>query len=137
LRLAFGDGFDVRVQMPLALGKMSQPDPDIAVVVGTFRDYEAVHPTTAVLVVEVSDTTLGYDRNTKAVMYARANVPEYWILNLNERLLEVHRNPSRAADEEDRVWYADVERLKESDSVSPLSRPGHSIVVSSLLPRSR
>jgi Uma2 family endonuclease len=136
LREVFGSGFDVRVQMPLALGAMSQPDPDIAVVVGSFRDYESVHPSTALLVVEISDTTLGYDRNAKAAMYGRANIPEYWILNLNERVLEVRREPVEWAADSIGVSYSSVTRLNESESVSPLARPMHQVVVSSLLPRS-
>src|SRR5690348_15524163 len=91
LRLAFPSGYDVRVQGPLALGGRNEPEPDIAVVVGSMRDYFGAHPTTAVLVVEVSDTSLAYDRTTKTGIYARAGIAEYWIINLVDRVLEVHR----------------------------------------------
>ena len=94
LRAVFGAGFDVLIQMPLALGPHSQPEPDLAVVVGNPRDYNEAHPTTAVLVVEVSDTTLSYDRETKGSLYAAAGIPEFWILNLVDRQLEMHREPS-------------------------------------------
>ena len=93
LRAVFGAGFDVRTQLPLALGQRSQPGPDVAVVVGAPRDYTEAHPTTAVLVLEVSDTTLSYDRETKGSLYAAAGIPEYWILNLVDRQLEMYRHP--------------------------------------------
>ncbi len=93
LRAAFGPGFVVRAQLPLALGEYSEPEPDVAVVVGGPRDYAKAHPTTAVLVVEVSDATLAFDRNVKASLYAAAGIPEYWIVNLVHRQLEVHCDP--------------------------------------------
>jgi Uma2 family endonuclease len=62
--------------------------------VGNPRDYAAAHPTTALLVVEVSETTLRYDREAKGSLYAAAGIPEYWILNLVDRQLEMHRDPS-------------------------------------------
>src|SRR5919198_1146345 len=66
LRTLFGAGYVVRVQGPLDLSPTSQPEPDIAVVRGTIRDYAGAHPTTALLVVEVSDSTLAFDRGEKA-----------------------------------------------------------------------
>jgi Uma2 family endonuclease len=94
LHTTYGDGFLVRVQLPLALGQYSEPEPDVAVVAGSPRDFVAAHPTMAVLVIEVSDTTLSYDRETKGSLYAAAGIPEYWILNLVDRQLEMHRAPS-------------------------------------------
>ncbi|MGI9334733.1 MAG: Uma2 family endonuclease, partial [Gammaproteobacteria bacterium] len=64
-------GFHVRVQMPLALDDSSEPEPDLAIVSGNPRDYSRAHPGSAALVVEISDTTLSYDRNTKKRLYAR------------------------------------------------------------------
>ena len=61
LRLAFPKGYDVRTQMPLALDDMSEPEPDVAVVPGSPRDYLDDHPTTAVLIVEVARVSLGMD----------------------------------------------------------------------------
>ena len=67
--------------------------------VGSFNDYKRTRPITAVLVVEVSDTTLKMDQTGKAASHARAGIPEYWIVNLNERVLEVHRLPERMPDQ--------------------------------------
>ncbi len=83
----------VRVQLPFAIGERNMPEPDFAIVTGDPQDYEKNQPETATLIIEVSDSTLTYDRTTKAKLYARAAVPDYWILNLNERILEIYRNP--------------------------------------------
>ena len=80
LRRAFGSGFHVRVQHPLAADNYSEPEPDVAVVKGSIRDYMDAHPTSAVLVVEVSHESLRYDRTVKQLLYARCGIPEYWIL---------------------------------------------------------
>jgi Uma2 family endonuclease len=63
LRAVFGAGFEVRTQMPLALDSYSEPEPDVAVVPGSPRDYRDAHPSSALLVVEVTDSTLAYDRD--------------------------------------------------------------------------
>src|SRR5438309_1973038 len=84
LRGLFGPGHWVRVQMPLALSINSEPIPDVAVVPGTPRTFTG-HPTNALLVVEVSDTTLSYDRNRKAPLYAQGGIADYWVVDLNGR----------------------------------------------------
>jgi Uma2 family endonuclease len=93
LRRIFSTGYTLRGQAPLALDEHSEPESDIAVVEGAIRDFVSAHPQTAVLVVEVADSTLQYDRTTKARLYARNSIPEYWIVNLQERRLEVYRHP--------------------------------------------
>lgn len=75
LRVAFGAGFWVRIQLPLAFGLGSDPEPDVSVVTGRFEDYTN-HPTAAVLVVEVRDATLGTDRTGMMSLYAAAGVPD-------------------------------------------------------------
>src|SRR6266542_3659840 len=65
LRAAFGPGWEVRVQGPLALDEESLPEPDVAVVPGTFRDYVNDHPSGPALVVEVSESSLALDRDDK------------------------------------------------------------------------
>jgi len=137
LRAAFGAGFDVRPQGPLALGLSSEPEPDIAVVHGSFRDYEDDHPTSALLVVEVSESTLVYDRTTKASLYASAHIADYWILNLVEDLVEVYRSPKPDPTAPFGASYGQVTLHKRGDVVSPLSAPQASIRVDDLLPRRR
>ena len=90
---AFGNGFWVRSQLPLALNDLSEPLPDLAVVPGKPRDYSE-HPSTAQLVVEISDSTLSYDRRQKQSLYAMSGLPEYWIVNLVDRQVEVYRTPT-------------------------------------------
>ncbi len=92
LERAFGAGHCVRVQLPLHVDDTSEPEPDLAVVPGTPRDYDS-HPRTALLVVEISDTTLGFDRGRKRELYAHAGIQEYWIVNLLDYRVEVHRFP--------------------------------------------
>ena len=80
LRLAYSRDYTVRIQLPLVLDPDSEPEPDVAVVVGKPRDYRKAHPTTAVLAVEVADSSLVKDRTEKAQLYARHGIIEYWIM---------------------------------------------------------
>ena len=121
LRIAFGAGFDVRPQGPITLGPDSEPEPDIAVVPGSFRDYEDEHPTSALLVVEVSESTLAYDRTTKASLYASAHIADYWILNLVEDLVEVYRSPQPNSTAPFGAHYGQITRHERSDFISPLT----------------
>lgn len=127
LRSVFSTGHDVRVQAPLALLHDSEPEPDVAVVHGSFRDYRDHHPERAVLVAEVSDTSLEFDRTRKAAMYARGGVPEYWIVNLVDRQLEVYRDPREGAYVTRQVFIA-------GDVIAPVANPAAHIQVASLLP---
>ncbi|HEX3127775.1 MAG TPA: Uma2 family endonuclease [Thermoanaerobaculia bacterium] len=127
LQRIFSSGFDVRGQMPLALGRDSEPEPDVAVVPGDALDYTRAHPTNAVLVVEVADKSLGHDRQRKLPLYARSGIPEAWILNLRERTLEVYREPSEGL-------YRSRVSLVDEDTISPLARPDAVIPVSELMP---
>ena len=124
---AFGDGYVVRIQMPLVLGRDSDPEPDVAVVAGTTRDYADAHPQTAALVVEVAESSLEYDRTTKGPLYAESRIPEYWIVNLVDGQLEVYRKPEGSAYRERRV-------LGVSESVEPLAAVGVELRVADLLP---
>lgn len=134
LRRAFLSGHDVRNQMPLVFGPRNKPEPDVAVVVGSFDDYKRKHPTTAVLVVEVSDSTLALDRTTKAAVYARAGIEDYWIVNLPDSVLEVHRQPAAMADQPLGYHYRSITRLIPTDTIAPLSLPDAVITIRSLLP---
>ena len=84
----------VRAQLPIIVDDYSIPEPDIAVVPGGPLDYLESHPDTAALLAEISDTTLRTDQGSKLKIHARSGLPEYWIVNLNERQLEVYREPS-------------------------------------------
>jgi Uma2 family endonuclease len=133
LEPAFGPAFWVRMQGPLHFGRYSAPEPDVAVVPGGPRDYSD-HPTTALLVVEVSESTLAYDRNRKAGLYARHGIADYWIVNLIDMQLEVRRNPVPDPGWRHRFRYADVQVLGPGDRVTPLALPGVAVAVSDLLP---
>jgi Uma2 family endonuclease len=127
LRSLYREGYYVRVQMPLAIDGDSEPEPDIAVVTGRPRDYRNAHPHTAVLIVEVADHSLSYDRGQKKTVYARNKIPEYWIVNLAENSLEVYRNPTQDS-------YQFQMILHPPDLVSPLTQPQVAIAVADLLP---
>jgi Uma2 family endonuclease len=83
----------LRPQLPLTLPDDSEPEPDLAVVRLADARSREHHPRTALLVVEVAGDSLRLDRQTKAALYARAGIPEYWIVNLAESTVEVHRDP--------------------------------------------
>jgi Uma2 family endonuclease len=88
-----GDGFRVLSQLPLTLSDDSEPEPDLAIVEAREASSTERHPGSAVLVVEVAGDSLRLDRRTKAGMYARNGIPEYWIVNLAEAVVEIHADP--------------------------------------------
>jgi Uma2 family endonuclease len=133
LRMAFGAGFWIRTQVPLNLSDATDAEPDISVVQGKPRDYPE-HPTTALLVVEVSETTLDYDRDRKGSLYAAAGLADYWIINLIDSQLEVYRNPIVDPAEPFGYRYADKLILGRGDSIAPLAAPHASIAIADLLP---
>jgi Uma2 family endonuclease len=134
LRTILGTGYDVRVQGPLDLSPSSQPEPDIAVVRGNVRDYASAHPTTALLVVEVSESSLRFDRGEKASLYASADIPEYWIVNLLDRCLEVYRDPVPMTGQPYGYGYRTCTHYFVADVVVPLAAPQGTIKVADLLP---
>ena len=134
LRAIFAVGFVVRVQFPLALGEYSEPEPDFAVVAGTGRGFADAHPTSALLAVEVADTTLSFDRETKASLYAGAGIPEYWSLNLVHRQLEMHREPGPMPDTVYGFGYRTRTVALPGDIVTGPGLPGASLAVADLLP---
>lgn len=128
----FGQGYEIRPQAPLRLGGANEPEPDIAVVVGSVSDYAAEHPTSAVLVVEVADSSLRFDRTTKLRLYAENGIEDYWILNLKQRQLEVYRTPQ--GDSPEGFSYGEKLVFKEDEFVAPLAKPNAQIKVADLLP---
>ncbi len=129
----FKPGFRIKVQAPLNLGRHNQPEPDLAVLVRG-EPMAPVHPESAALLIEVSDSTLRKDRKIKAHLYARAGVPDYWIINLVDRQLEVHRKPGAEPERRGRFRYAEVTVVAEAGRMAPLAAPGSMIAVADLLP---
>lgn len=117
LQLAVGRTYLVRVQNPLSLGEHSEPQPDIAVVKD--KSYADSHPVAedVLLVVEVSDTTLQYDRDVKLSLYARHGIPEVWLLDVNAGELTIHREP-------DAGQYRLIRKPATTDTVAPTLVPG-------------
>jgi Uma2 family endonuclease len=134
LRAAFGPGWEVRPQGPIALDAESEPEPDVAVVPGSTRDYRDGHPAHAVLVVEVAESSLRRDREEKGSLYARAGIADYWIVNLVDRVLEVFREPVLEPAAPFGWRYLSVTAYGHEGSVAPLAAPGSRIPVADLLP---
>jgi Uma2 family endonuclease len=115
----------VRSHSPLAVSDDSEPEPDIAVV--RAGNYRSGHPQQALLVVEVAETSLRKDRSIKSALYATADIPEFWIVNLAENVVEVHRHPS------DRR-YTIIERIEREGTLTAEAFPQVRISVADLLP---
>lgn len=130
----FRSGYWVRGQGTLDLSPSSMPDPDVAVVVGDPANPEPDLPTTALLVVEVSDSSLSDDRNWKASLYASAGIADYWILNLQDNQLEIRRDPKKDKTQDFGYGYATLRTLVSGDLASPLAAPTAQIPVADLLP---
>ncbi|MBX3025001.1 Uma2 family endonuclease [bacterium] len=125
---AVGGRGAIRMQQPFIASPFSVPEPDVAVVPGTLRDYAAAHPTAALLVVEVSSSSLKQDRLSKSRVYAGAGVPEYWILNLRDECVEVFRDP----DVGQRV-YTDGTIARRGDTLRMVGVPA-AVAVDDLFP---
>src|SRR5205823_3839971 len=111
-----------------------QPQPDVAVVVGDPRDYASKHPTTAVLLIEVSDSSLRQDRRVKAHRYTQVGIADYWIVNLVDRQLEIHRHPGPDPQRKGQYRYADLTIVPATGAATPLAAPGAVIAAADLLP---
>jgi Uma2 family endonuclease len=105
----------------------SEPKPDVMVCSDPNRSSYGTNRTRVLLVIEVAESSLGYDRGEKAVLYAEAGVPEYWVVNLVDRELEVFRDPGEGR-------YRQDFRAAASDRVSPQPWPDVEIEVSALFP---
>jgi Uma2 family endonuclease len=134
LSVAFGEGWLIRAQMPVALDDESQPEPDVAVVPGDPRSYRDAHPTRPVLVLEVALSRLAFDRERKGSLYARAGLAEYWIVNLPDRRLEVYREPVPDTAAPFGWRYGAALALGPQERVAPLAAPSATITVADLLP---
>ncbi len=134
LRVVFARGWVVRGQAPIALDDESEPEPDVAVVPGTRRDYREGHPRRPVLALEVAESSLASDRRIKGSLYARAGIADYWIVNLVDHLVEVHRDPVPDSAAAYGWVYRSVEHHGPGAVLSPLALPGARVAVADLLP---
>jgi len=126
---AVGARAAVRVQVPLVVGRLSLPEPDVAVVPGHLRDYSTRHPTSALLVIEVADSSLVQDRLTKGAIYAAGGIPDYWIVNLRTRTVEVFRAPDPEA-----ARYRQTTTAAAGTRLELVALPGVTVLVDDLLP---
>ena len=127
LKIAFGNGFVIRVQLPFSVGADSEPEPDAAVVPGRPRDYVRAHPNSALLIVEVADSSLAYDLGEKASLYSEAGVADYWVADPVSGRLHVHRGPAPSG-------YQSVVVLSPGTRIRPLHPQASEVEVADLLP---
>jgi len=124
LVLALEGRAGVRCQSSFAALEFSEPEPDFAVV--PLGEYDLDHPSQAHLIIEVAESSLAKDRGRKLRLYASCAVPEYWVVNLPERCIEVYTEPSPSA-------YARVERYERGQSIALLAFPDVAFAVSDIL----
>lgn len=134
LRAIVPPGWIIRLQAPVSLDDESEPEPDLIVVPGRPGDYRESHPALPTLLVEVSESSLDFDRTEKGSLYARAAVTDYWIVNLVEGVVEVYRNPVTDVSAAFGWRYRSVTRLAPPTTVAPLAFSGERIAVADLLP---
>jgi Uma2 family endonuclease len=134
LRTVFSTGYHVRNQMGLGIGKRTDPGPDLAVVPGVRADFLNEHPQTAILVVEISESTLAIDLRVKPDLYALAGVPEYWVVDLVNRRVIVHRDPIPDAESPRGFRYASIISYTADASIAPQAKPTSTVQINSLLP---
>ncbi len=135
-RRAFDGQAAIRGQSAIKLNESSRPEPDLVLARGVEEDYPD-HPVPAdlLLVLEVSDSTLSFDRRTKASAYARAEIVEYWIVNITERQLEIHRGPQRDSAMPFGWGYSVRLIVPESGRAATLWQSEVEFAVADLLPR--
>ena len=129
LRDLLGNQAAIYTQDPIALDDNSEPEPDIAVVRIDPFDYATHHPTPSevYLIIEVADSSLTFDREIKAQIYARSGIADYWVLNVGDRQLHVFREPTENG-------YQSEVILAETASISPIEFPAFNIAIQEMLP---
>lgn len=134
LRRALGEAWQIDSQLPIALDDASEPEPDVAVVPRDDAAYRDAHPSRPALIVEVAESSYRIDHGYKASLYARAGVPEYWIIDVVRETVEVHRTPE-ASSEAIHGWrYAGIDTLRTPATVTLLIASERPILVAELLP---
>jgi Uma2 family endonuclease len=115
---------NVHIQGPFAALDLSEPEPDVAVV--PTGDYDTAHPDRAYLIIEVAESSLSFDRGTKLRLYAKCGVPEYWIVNLQDRVIEVYTEPAGET-------YARSARYERGESLRPIQFPDLEVRVTDVM----
>lgn len=128
LNRKLGDAVIVSVQNPVRLNDFSEPQPDLALLKPRQDFYSKSHPNAenVLVVIEVSDSSLNYDRNVKLPLYARAGIPEAWLMVLTKEIIEVHSHPKNGK-------YQKVQRLKRGKTLTSPALAGFSCRVEDLL----
>lgn len=125
---AFGDSAQVDAQNPVHLDEYNEPQPDVELLVDRPGFYRSGHPEAAdvLLFVEVDDSSVEVDRKIKIPLYARASIPEVWLVDLNDNAIIVYRNPAPEG-------YRTTHTARRGDWISPLAFPGREIAVAAIL----
>ena len=129
LEAVFGAGHLILTHSPLHASPGSVPEPDVSVLEVSEEAYLSRDRDDALLVVEVSETSLRFDRTRKAPLYAQSGIPEYWVVNLIEKVVEVYTDPDPANAE-----YRSIRLLRAGDVLVPRAAPDAEIPVADLLP---
>ncbi len=118
----------IGVQDPIGLGERSEPQPDLALLRPRPDDYASAHPgpDDVLLVVEVAETSVDYDRNVKMPLYARVGIPEAWLVALADKWIEVYQEPSP-------VGYLSMRRVLPGASLASQAFPDAAVAVSEIL----
>lgn len=118
----------VRIQNPIHINEYSEPQPDIALLIPRSDFYAEAHPTSndVLLIVEVSDTSLEYDRRVKLPLYASALISEVWLIDILKQRIEIHREPSKNL-------YQEIRYIQRGQSLSPLHFPAVSLNAEEIL----
>ncbi|CAN5923366.1 hypothetical protein BH11MYX4_BH11MYX4_55950 [soil metagenome] len=114
----------VRIQQPFLAADDSEPEPDVAVV--PLGDYHLGHPDQALLLIEIAASSLRKDRLVKAPLYAASSVREYWIVNVPERVIEVHRGPTAGG-------WASVTRHEHGETIAPEAFPDVNVRIADVI----
>ncbi len=119
----------IRIEQPVVLDDASEPEPDVAVVRLDPLDYADHHPTPSevYLLIEVADSSLKYERETKGKAYARSGIADYWVLDVIDRKLHVFREPAQEGYQSEVIF-------SQESSVSPLQFPTLEIALQDMLP---
>lgn len=121
------DEYRLRPQLPATLDDWNEPEPDFAIVRTEATRGKKNHPDHALVMIEVADSSLRYDRTRKAALYARRRIPEYWIVNVTERAIEVHRDPDAAGKR-----YRVTEILRAGQTLESAAVPGVRVEVAAI-----